>query len=119
MSSLGNVIELRRPTSREQLAELERLYRFAPVGLCMLDNDLRFVHINERLAQIFGRPARDHNGGTLRELIPEMSGKNEFDEILVGIPSLEEDAKAELVELCRTTGKRTRVMQRISTTFLK
>ena len=34
-----------------QGAELEAVYANAPIGLCVLDRELRFVRINERLAQ--------------------------------------------------------------------
>lgn len=59
--------------ARQRLAELEDLYRNAPVGLCVLDRDLRFVRINERLAEINGIPAADHIGKTVRELMPELA----------------------------------------------
>jgi len=35
---------------REQLPELEHIYRTAPVGLCLLDRDLRRLRINNPLA---------------------------------------------------------------------
>jgi PAS domain-containing protein len=34
---------------REQFAELDHIYANAPVGLCLMDTDLRFVRINEKL----------------------------------------------------------------------
>jgi PAS domain S-box-containing protein len=59
--------------ARQRLAELEDLYRNAPVGLCVLDRELRFVRINDRLAEINGIPAADHPGKTVRELMPELA----------------------------------------------
>lgn len=56
-----------------QLAELEQLYRTAPVGLALLDCDLRFVRLNDRLATINGRPVSDHLGRTLREVLPDLA----------------------------------------------
>ena len=35
---------------RAQLAYIETIYQNAPVGLCVLDLNLRYVRINERLA---------------------------------------------------------------------
>lgn len=58
---------------REQFLELEHLYRTAPVGMCFMDRDLRFVRINERLAEINGRSIEDHIGRTLREVVPEIA----------------------------------------------
>nr|MCU0537170.1 PAS domain S-box protein [Hydrococcus sp. Prado102] len=60
-------------TIRRQLSEIESIYNTAPIGLCFIDTDLRFVRINEQLAQINGLPASEHIGRTLREIIPEMA----------------------------------------------
>ena len=59
--------------SREQLAELETLYRTAPLGLCLMDTDLRYLRCNEKLAEINGIPAADHIGRALREIVPEIA----------------------------------------------
>ncbi len=39
------------------------------VGLCILDSDLRYLAINNRLAEINGIPAPDHLGKTVREVL--------------------------------------------------
>ncbi len=59
--------------SREQLPELEVLYRTAPLGLCYMDTDLRYLRCNEKLAEINGVSAADHIGRTLREIVPEIA----------------------------------------------
>ena len=55
------------------LAETEHLYRGAPVGLCALDRELRYVRINERLAEMHGLPAAQHLGRTVREVVPGLA----------------------------------------------
>ena len=55
------------------LAETEHLYRSAPVGLCVLDRELRYVRINERLAEMHGLPAAQHLGRTVREMVPGLA----------------------------------------------
>lgn len=55
------------------LTELEHVYATAPVGLCLLGTDLRFLQINERLAALHGLPVADHLGRTLREIVPEVA----------------------------------------------
>lgn len=67
-------ISLRDSESRlsAQLAELEAVYRTAPVGLCLIDTNLRFVRINEKLAEMHGRPVEDHIGRELGEILPDM-----------------------------------------------
>ena len=54
------------------LDELELIYRTAPVGLCLVDRELRFVRINEQLAAINGRPVQEHIGKTVRDIIPKI-----------------------------------------------
>lgn len=60
-------------TARQRLAELEAIYDTAPIGLCILDRDLRWVRINERLAEINGFPAMAHLGRSVRELLPGLA----------------------------------------------
>jgi PAS domain S-box-containing protein len=58
------------PESQKALKELENIYRAAHVGLCVLDKELRYVRINDRLAEINGIPAADHIGRTIRDVLP-------------------------------------------------
>ena len=63
--------------ARARLAEIEAYYDTAPVGLCVLDTELRYVRINERLAEINGRPVSEHLGRTIREVLPELADQAE------------------------------------------
>jgi len=58
---------------QRQLAEIETIYQSAPIGLNVLDTELRFVRINQRLAEINGLPVEAHIGRTLRELLPDLA----------------------------------------------
>jgi PAS domain S-box-containing protein len=59
----------------QQLGEIESIYRTAPVGLCFVDTNLKFVRINEQLAQINGLPVSAHIGRTIHDVLPEMAGQ--------------------------------------------
>lgn len=59
------------PAKRYEL--LEHHYRTIPIGLCLVDRDLRFLGINETLAAINGLPVADHIGRTMYEVIPEVA----------------------------------------------
>jgi PAS domain S-box-containing protein len=61
----------------QHLAEIESIYRNAPIGLCVLDRDLRFVRINERLAEMNGATVDEHLGRTVREVIPDIAAAAE------------------------------------------
>ncbi|MFW5814276.1 MAG: PAS domain-containing protein [Spirochaetota bacterium] len=63
-------LERSRGEAERHLAELEATYENAPVGLCVLDTDLRFVRINERLAEINGVPVSEHIGRTVGDVLP-------------------------------------------------
>jgi PAS domain S-box-containing protein len=60
-----------------QLHEIEDLYRTAPVGLCLLDQDLRYVRINSCLAEINGLPVSAHLGCTVRDVVPDLADRAE------------------------------------------
>ncbi|MRG91186.1 ATP-binding protein [Polyangium spumosum] len=63
--------------ARRQLAELEATYAAAPVGLCVIDRDFRWIRINERLAEMNGFPAAAHIGRSVRELLPNLADQAE------------------------------------------
>jgi PAS domain S-box-containing protein len=70
-------LQRERAEAGRHLDELEATYRSAPVGLCVLDTDLRFVRINEHLAQMNGLPPEAHVGRTIREVVPDVAAKAE------------------------------------------
>lgn len=53
------------------LAKLESLLAASPVGIAFFDRDLRYLRINDALAEINGHPAADHIGKTVAEMIPQ------------------------------------------------
>jgi PAS domain S-box-containing protein len=70
-------LERSRAEVRRQLEEIETIYDSARVGLCVFDREMRWVRINEHLAEINGLPAEAHLGRTPGELLPEMAAKLE------------------------------------------
>ncbi|MGF2035853.1 MAG: EAL domain-containing protein [Nostoc sp. CmiVER01] len=62
-----------RATLQRQLAEIESIYQSVPIGLSVLDTNLRFVRINQRLAEINGFSVEEHIGRTIRELLPNIA----------------------------------------------
>jgi PAS domain S-box-containing protein len=56
----------------QRLAQLQAIYHGAPVGLCFLDTNLRYVSINQRLADMNGASVAAHIGKTVEEMIPEL-----------------------------------------------
>ncbi|HEY9829460.1 MAG TPA: PAS domain S-box protein, partial [Stenomitos sp.] len=58
---------------QRQLSEIETIYQSAPIGLNVLDTELRFVRINQRLADMNGLSVAAHIGHTIRELLPDLA----------------------------------------------
>lgn len=56
----------------EQFAELEAIYRTAPLGLAVIDRDMRFQRVNDRLAEINGVPVSDHLGKAVGDVTPAL-----------------------------------------------
>ncbi len=61
------------PQLSERTSEVERLYAIAPVGLCYFDRDLRYLYINEWLANINGLSVEAHLGKTIEEVLEDVA----------------------------------------------
>lgn len=57
--------------------DFESLFQVAPIGLAVLDPDLRYVRCNDILAQMNGIPAQALLRRTVREVFPEMPAEIE------------------------------------------
>ncbi|MFP4299619.1 MAG: sensor histidine kinase [Spirulinaceae cyanobacterium] len=64
---------LQRPSADELLDDFFTGASTAVVGLSIIDEDLRFVKINETLAEINGVPVADHLGKTIPEILPDLA----------------------------------------------
>ncbi len=60
-------------TQDRDTRELELIYRISPLGLALLDRELRYVRISDKLAAINGGTAAEIVGCTLREVIPHLA----------------------------------------------
>ncbi|MCU0954054.1 MAG: PAS domain-containing protein [Hyphomicrobium sp.] len=69
---------------RDRAEEIEALYQNTPVGLALFDRDLRFLRINERLAEINGLPAEAHIGKIAWDIVPSLRAAAEpkFQQVL-------------------------------------
>ncbi|TFW29986.1 response regulator [Massilia arenosa] len=80
-----------RQTLATRMSDLERAYLDAPLGLAMLDRELRYTRINRLLADLNGIPIEAHIGRTVRSLLPQIASQVEgpFMEVLrTGQPKL-------------------------------
>jgi len=56
---------------------LEELYAMSPIGLALQDENLKFLRINQSLADIHGTDMDQHLGCTLGEIVPELANQVE------------------------------------------
>jgi PAS domain S-box-containing protein len=52
--------------------EVDAIYATAPLGLALLDRDLKVVRINKALADINGAPAEAHIGRCIFDIVPDL-----------------------------------------------
>lgn len=81
-----------------QAEELRTIYQTAPIGLALLDRELRYVRVNQHMADFNGRPTKDHLGQRLSTVLPDLAP--EMEEALkrvleTGEPILEHESTGE------------------------
>ncbi|MFF4578548.1 SpoIIE family protein phosphatase [Streptomyces sp. NPDC001389] len=59
---------------KTNLAFLDALFETCPIGLVMLDEELRYVHLNQALADMDGIPVADHLGRDTGEIMITADG---------------------------------------------
>ncbi|MEV6686517.1 SpoIIE family protein phosphatase [Streptomyces sp. NPDC051130] len=59
---------------KTNLAFLDALFETYPIGLVMLDEDLRYVHLNQALADMDGIPLADHLGRRMTDIMLTSDG---------------------------------------------
>jgi two-component system CheB/CheR fusion protein len=85
---------------RSRMAEIEALYQHAPVGLALFDSELRFLRINDTLAEINGLPADAHIGRSAWDIVPSLrdSAEPKLKDVLATGKTIE-------AEICGETSK--------------
>ncbi|MER6326890.1 MULTISPECIES: SpoIIE family protein phosphatase [Streptomyces] len=75
----GDVYALGLAADQSMVRRLERdvalstrVIMQSPIGLAVLDTELRYVSVNPALEQLNGIPAEEHIGRTIRELLPQV-----------------------------------------------
>ena len=92
--------ELRRKTeeAQRQTAEIEAVYRTAPIGLALFDPvDFRYLRLNERQASFFGLKPEQVLGRTLTEMAPIEGLRELFEQVLHGIPVVNFPLEGEVI----------------------
>ncbi|MDP8933723.1 MAG: PAS domain S-box protein, partial [Cyanobacteriota bacterium] len=59
----------------QSFALIDALLEASPLAICFLDSEMRFIHINQVLAELHGLSAEQHIGQDFRQLLPEYAAK--------------------------------------------
>ena len=77
----------RREDMERQFAEIESVYRTAPIGLALFDlDDYHYLRLNDRQAAFFGLKPEQVVGRTLMEMAPIEGLRDLFDQVAHGGP---------------------------------
>ncbi|MFF3245929.1 SpoIIE family protein phosphatase [Streptomyces sp. NPDC002870] len=87
---------------KTNLAFLDSLFETCPIGLVMLDEDLRYVHLNQALADMDGVPIEEHLGRRMDEIMITSDG-GEYERVLRGVAEERQPVVGALVGV-RTPG---------------
>jgi PAS domain S-box-containing protein len=95
-AAVDSILVSRRDRS-ESIALLEAAFSAAPIGLAVVDRELRYVVVNEALAAMNGVSPADHVGRTVGEVHPEIA--HQLEPIYRGVfisgePSVERELPA-------------------------
>ncbi|GAA0262690.1 SpoIIE family protein phosphatase [Cryptosporangium japonicum] len=71
VAAVAWVDNLLSDAARRATALLDPLVEAAPAGIALFDRDLRFVRANSALAGLTGRPAADHLGRAVTDVLPD------------------------------------------------
>ncbi len=79
LESLEVKVEHRTSELRESKAIVDGFFASAPMGLGIVDRELKYVQVNQLLANFNGVPIADHLGQSIRHISPDRSSQLELD----------------------------------------
>jgi PAS domain S-box-containing protein len=84
--------------AERQAAEIETVYRTAPIGLALFDlDDFHYLRLNDRQAAFFGLKPEDVVGRTLTEMAPIPGLRELFEQVREGTPVVNYLLEGELI----------------------
>src|SRR5215467_7540881 len=75
MKTVAQTLVESNGSTRSQAAELEVIYRSAPLGLAVYDRNLRFLRINDAMARFNNLSPAEHLGRRVDEVVPRFGNE--------------------------------------------
>lgn len=72
-----NRVEQQNQVAEQRLNELEQLYQTSPNAVALIGADLKYIRLNERMAEINGEPISMHINAPVRDIIPAVADETE------------------------------------------
>ncbi len=83
--SAAEVLRLKQMETERQRAEIEAVYRTAPIGLALFDPvEFRYLRLNDRQAEIVGLPCEQVIGSKVTDLAPIVGLREMFEQVAAG-----------------------------------
>jgi len=102
-AELYQALQESRKLAETRFVELQTIYETAPVGLCFLDRNTRYVKINRRLAEMNNVTIEETIGRTVREVIADEAAASKIESLCNRV--IETGRPVENVETIRKTKK--------------
>jgi PAS domain S-box-containing protein len=91
-------LKRKREEAERQAAEIEAVYRTAPIGLALFDTEeFRYLRLNDRQAAFFGLKPEQVVGQTLTEMAPIPGLRELFEQVRDGKPVVNFPLEGELI----------------------
>ncbi|MGM3306858.1 MASE1 domain-containing protein [Anabaena sp. WFMT] len=71
-------IKERTAALQQSESQLNGFFSSASIGMCILDQELRYIRVNEIIAEINGISVADHLGKKIQEILPQLSPDIEY-----------------------------------------
>jgi two-component system CheB/CheR fusion protein len=65
--------ERQRRLAEERMVEVEQIYRTSPMAMGLIDREMRYIRLNEKLAEMNGEPIERHIGARIKDVIPAVA----------------------------------------------
>ncbi|MEM1365195.1 MAG: CheR family methyltransferase [Pseudomonadota bacterium] len=69
--------EAMKALAENRAVEVEQIYHNSPLAMGLIDRDMKYVRLNQKLADINGEPVDAHIGRTIRDIIPAVADQTE------------------------------------------
>ena len=91
-------LRVKSEEAERQLAEIETVYRTAPIGLALFDTkDFRYIRLNDRQAEFFGLSPEQIVGRMVTEMAPIEGLRELFEQVLAGRPVINFPLEGEVI----------------------